>query len=42
MDRYLKNFGFPVIDYYDKVFDLKETPFKQLSKRFIELYQQQV
>lgn len=36
---YLMIFDFPVKNYYEKVYDFNETPFHQLSKRFMELYQ---
>lgn len=38
-DEYLMIFTFPVEAYYDKVYDLKKTPFKVLAHRFIERYQ---
>jgi len=38
---YLMIFDFPVKDYYAKVYDLEVTPFEDLSKRFMELYQPQ-
>lgn len=37
-EDYLKIFTFPVRDYYAKVYDLNETPFEDLAKRFIDLY----
>jgi phosphoglycolate phosphatase len=39
LNDYLMIFDFPVKNYYAKVYDLDETPFEVLSKRFIELYQ---
>ena len=41
LNEYLMLFDFPVKTYYDKVFDLDQTPFEDLSKRFMELYQKQ-
>lgn len=38
-DEYLMIFTFPVETYYDKVYDLKKTPFKVLAHRFIDKYQ---
>lgn len=38
-EEYLMIFTFPVEAYYDKVYDLKKTPFKVLAHRFIERYQ---
>lgn len=38
-DEYLMIFGFPVKDYYAKVYDLNKISFNVLAKRFIELYQ---
>ncbi|MFA6801290.1 MAG: HAD-IA family hydrolase [Acholeplasmataceae bacterium] len=38
-EKYLMIFDFPVKDYYAKVYDLNETSFDVLAKRFIELYQ---
>ena len=40
LEDYLMIFDFPVRDYYAKLYDLEVTPFKDLSKRFIQLYQQ--
>jgi len=39
LNDYLMIFDFPVKNYYAKVYDLEQTPFKELSNRFIELYQ---
>lgn len=41
LNEYLMIFDFPVRDYYAKVYDLEVTPFEDLSKRFVELYQPQ-
>lgn len=38
-EEYLMIFGFPVEAYYEKLYDLKKTPFPILAKRFIEKYQ---
>jgi phosphoglycolate phosphatase len=38
-EEYLMIFTFPVISYYEKVYDLKKTPFSVLANRFIERYQ---
>lgn len=38
-EEYLMIFGFPVKDYYSKVYDLNKISFNVLAKRFIELYQ---
>jgi phosphoglycolate phosphatase len=38
-DEYLMVFGFPVEDYYALVYDLNQTPFQVLAKRFIDRYQ---
>lgn len=38
-DEYLMVFGFPVQEYYSKVYDLNKTPFDVLAQRFIERYQ---
>jgi phosphoglycolate phosphatase len=38
-EEYLMIFGFPVEDYYEKLYDLKKTPFIVLAKRFIDKYQ---
>lgn len=39
MRAYLMAFGFPVVYYYEKMFDFNEIPFIELSHRFMELYQ---
>jgi phosphoglycolate phosphatase len=39
LNDYLMIFDFPVKAYYAKVYDLDETPFMDLSKRFMQLYQ---
>jgi phosphoglycolate phosphatase len=38
-EEYLMIFTFPVIAYYEKVYDLNKTSFDVLAKRFIERYQ---
>jgi len=38
-EEYIMIFGFPVEAYYEKLYDLKKTPFPILAKRFIDKYQ---
>ena len=38
-EEYLMIFGFPVEDYYAKLYDLNKTSFPILAKRFIDRYQ---
>ena len=39
-DRYLEIFGFPVIEYYQKLgFDFSNEPFEQISTEFIQAYE---
>ncbi|MFU8792662.1 MAG: HAD family hydrolase [Acholeplasmataceae bacterium] len=39
MDQYLNIFTFPVIEYYQQVFDLSKTPFDELASEFMHHYQ---
>ncbi len=39
LEEYLEHFGFPVIDFYKRYFDLDSIPFDELSKLFIGKYQ---
>ena len=38
-DEYLMIFGFPIRDYYERVFDFEKTRFEILAHRFIKRYQ---
>lgn len=42
-ERYLEQFGFPVIEYYKKIgFDLKKTDFMTVSNQFVQRYRARV
>lgn len=38
-EAYLNIFTFPIKDYYEKLYDLKQTPYPVLADRFIKKYQ---
>lgn len=40
LEQYLEIFTFPIIDYYNEVFDLNKTPFEVLALDFIDKYQE--